>query len=793
MKKIIFFLLFIPVLAQAQGYPIQTAQGSNNQLTFHNGSYGALKGFVYKGTYADTAVANLSYIKNVPGQTIRTIDDKLWMRSNDIQRWISLGGSATDYILNQYATRQNASAWINSFRTDSTLENYTPPYTVTDAANAGNYGYSSSKGVSLEDLSGLSSIFTLPADDPFSPTIDLPFTFRYCKVDYTQIIISANGYIALGTSTTSQYVLKPYRMDWYFQTDGAVRYKTFGIAPNRKFVVEWYQGEWFNARATPERITVQCWINEGSGIVQYVFGPHISNSGTAANVGDISVNDVTTRIGVDSSGDISPNVVNSVFPIEGQIFSFNPNGTVIPTYFKVKDKGLSIKSPNLNYDYLSNIMGLNGTLNVAQGSLNITTTGTPYDWNAITLKSTAPPSSANRYQTVRMVWLNYDGSLRTQMAQLPDSSIYSAYPVFILDAFSSGLTISARRNDMKFDYNGSTAFMLKGSSRNFLINTTTDDGVNKLQVNGGIYGKSLGKVVRFDDGTQWGNQLVFDQTDVNLPRYNLYLEDPAKTTWANIYASLGEIDIEGGRPNYGKSSINLSNGYLNLFSEKAAIGLDAPKYEIYNLNTTSIGRPLYIRGDSLYLGTAGTTAQTLYNSNGSLRDSTRRVDITKGSLEFASSPWSNLYLNFKDSLNPRISLDMENRALPNTYGILDIQPRKAYLTVNDDAYKPGAWGGLVIQSGASELTGTERIELISQKYLIDNLNSTSTGRPLMIRGDSLYVGPPSLNDVINLAVSVAPKNSADPRGVEGDLKRDAKGNLYLKTARGWRKFTGKSF
>jgi hypothetical protein len=90
MKRILFLLFLIPALARSQ-YPVNTVQGSPGQLLYQQGSFGAMKGFVWKGTFTDTAAANLSFIANVPGQTIRVVDT-IFMRSNDGSKWINITG-----------------------------------------------------------------------------------------------------------------------------------------------------------------------------------------------------------------------------------------------------------------------------------------------------------------------------------------------------------------------------------------------------------------------------------------------------------------------------------------------------------------------------------------------------------------------------------------------------------------------------------------------------------------------------------------------------------------------------
>lgn len=54
-------------------------------------------------------------------------------------------------------------------------------------------------------------------------------------------------------------------------------------------------------------------------------------------------------------------------------------------------------------------------------------------------------------------------------------------------------------------------------------------------------------------------------------------------------------------------------------------------------------------------------------------------------------------------------------------------------------------------------------------------------------------GPLKLGDVLNLPATTAPSSSSDASGTDGDIKRDASGNLYLKNGSTWLKFTGTTF
>ena len=102
MKKIllILFLVATGFFSKAQ-YNTNTATSNASTLLYSLGSYGANIGFVWRSTYADTATANLSFIKNVPGQTIR-VGDTVWIRNNAATRWINMmsgsgGGGGLSY------------------------------------------------------------------------------------------------------------------------------------------------------------------------------------------------------------------------------------------------------------------------------------------------------------------------------------------------------------------------------------------------------------------------------------------------------------------------------------------------------------------------------------------------------------------------------------------------------------------------------------------------------------------------------------------------------------------------
>lgn len=94
MKKIFFLVFLLSALISKAQYPITITSGNTSTLQKSWGSYGGNLGYVFTGSFGDTTAANLSFIKNVPGQLIR-VGDTLWMRNSATTKWLKQGGLPT--------------------------------------------------------------------------------------------------------------------------------------------------------------------------------------------------------------------------------------------------------------------------------------------------------------------------------------------------------------------------------------------------------------------------------------------------------------------------------------------------------------------------------------------------------------------------------------------------------------------------------------------------------------------------------------------------------------------------
>ena len=141
--------------------------------------------------------------------------------------------------------------FLNSLRADD------PEY-LNDSVD--NFGYTMDETVPLDWVdatsSGINTGMSGPSNGQYSGPINLGFTFPYYENSYSQVYIAASGYLSFSNSETWPFqsqiptdaepnnVIAPYWAPLFlsqFGPAGQVYYLTEGDAPNKYFVVEWYE------------------------------------------------------------------------------------------------------------------------------------------------------------------------------------------------------------------------------------------------------------------------------------------------------------------------------------------------------------------------------------------------------------------------------------------------------------------------------------------------------------------------------------------------------------------------
>jgi hypothetical protein len=135
-------------------------------------------------------------------------------------------------------------------------------------------------------------------DDGTWEAINLPFTFNYYGLPFTQFNVSTNGFITLGASlgnafccagqvipnaaTPNNYIAIAHE-DWLLTTTGTIDYFTNGVAPNRQFVVRFTAVPRFGGTGAPT--TAQIILNETSNTVEMQATSITTASGDLTTMG----------------------------------------------------------------------------------------------------------------------------------------------------------------------------------------------------------------------------------------------------------------------------------------------------------------------------------------------------------------------------------------------------------------------------------------------------------------------------------------------------------------------------
>lgn len=238
--------------------------------------------------------------------------------------------------------------------------------------NSTSYVFSGFSGVALDDMSsgttGLLQTVTGPGSS--SQIVPIGFLFRFDGATFDTFSANSNGFIMLGarpapssptgvnliSSDTYSPKIAPYWNNLCFAFPGSatVRYKITGTAGSKKLIVEWARLK-VNSQGcgTQPDATFQLWLFEGTGVIQFVYGPGMAASDPAG--GGYSVGIQSGLPGNFASVTTSTGGVSYTVPDDTQLSSipvgisyvFTPEQPAAPTAGSVSD--LAQTSLKLNW------------------------------------------------------------------------------------------------------------------------------------------------------------------------------------------------------------------------------------------------------------------------------------------------------------------------------------------------------------------------------------------------------------------------------------------------------------
>lgn len=199
--------------------------------------------------------------------------------------------------------------WLTPQLSAQTIDGTTYPMTI-------------STGVTLEDTTGSTLAVGPGVDDTPSGLLSFGsgFSFVFGGFAYSSFSVSPDGWIRLGAAGTAQFtndlasptnypIIAPYWDDIATGTDGSVKYKIVGTAPNRKFVVRWNVTVPRNTTGAANA-NFELWLYEAGGKIEFVYDT--VNTGTSYSVGFAA-----TLAGVNRLASVTP-----AAPITGSTVSY---------------------------------------------------------------------------------------------------------------------------------------------------------------------------------------------------------------------------------------------------------------------------------------------------------------------------------------------------------------------------------------------------------------------------------------------------------------------------------------
>lgn len=161
----------------------------------------------------------------------------------------------------------------------------------------------------FEDIASTGTTVLTNADDA-TTTINIPFTFNFYSVNYTQVRFSDNGLITFGTSTTSNansnlssspsQAAIAVLWDDLETTSSGVKWQVIGSAGSRRLVIQWENVRyWTSGNTGTFTLRFQAVLFEGSNEIRFNYenlegAVNSSDEGDSATVGIKAANGTTT-------------------------------------------------------------------------------------------------------------------------------------------------------------------------------------------------------------------------------------------------------------------------------------------------------------------------------------------------------------------------------------------------------------------------------------------------------------------------------------------------------------------
>ncbi|MES2767162.1 MAG: hypothetical protein V4642_14900, partial [Bacteroidota bacterium] len=180
-------------------------------------------------------------------------------------------------------------------------------------------------------------------DDNVYLNTPIGFTFKFDGTDYTTVRVSANGWIAFGTTAPSSYnplstavnAIAALGADIQGQTTGTLSYLTSGSSPNQVFTVQWKDWTKYSRTTYPnDHYNFQIKLYESSNRIEIIYGPMTVTytfdniyyvgirSTTAIRARYVNSGTNTWSTTTESTTNIANDMNASLYPASGQTYAW---------------------------------------------------------------------------------------------------------------------------------------------------------------------------------------------------------------------------------------------------------------------------------------------------------------------------------------------------------------------------------------------------------------------------------------------------------------------------------------
>ena len=220
-------------------------------------------------------------------------------------------------------------------------------------------------------IAGATLLGAATNDDTNFNALNIGFSFNFGGVNFTQLSVSSNGYLAFGSTVATSYlalsdsgpaasnnVVAGFNDDLQGVASSSLSYVTTGTSPNRVFTLQWVNYRNYTTGTSTDSYNFQIKLYETSNLIDFVYGSMVKDAtnktrqvGLRGSSNAVFNNrSTTTDWSATTAGTINTDscaLTSAIFPASGLTYTFTPPNCAAPSALNVAP--LSTSSGTVNW------------------------------------------------------------------------------------------------------------------------------------------------------------------------------------------------------------------------------------------------------------------------------------------------------------------------------------------------------------------------------------------------------------------------------------------------------------